>query len=184
MKLIKSINLMEDKKLIRNLNIAAIGLILVFFPLFGLLAYFFAQPTSDLVSFGMSDIIWSIIWIFGLLVIHELIHGIFFKVFHPEGKVKYGFKNGMAYATSPNSFYPKWKFAWICLAPFTLITLALFIIYVLGGISAYVFVYLAALHASGCVGDFYWMYLIIKAPEEAYVEDTEIGINFYVMKKE
>ena len=43
-----------------------------------------------------------------------------------------------------------------------------------------VFIYLATFHASACVGDFYWIYLIFKAPRKAWVEDTEVGINFYL----
>jgi hypothetical protein len=35
------------------------------------------------------------------------------------------------------------------------------------------------LHGAGCVGDFYFTYLILFAPENIWIEDTEQGINFY-----
>ena len=65
---------------------------------------------------------------FILIIIHELIHGAFFKLFDPKGKVKFGFKNGVAYATSPHSFYSKGKFAIILLAPFLGISVGLFLL--------------------------------------------------------
>ena len=115
----------------------------------------------------------------GLIIFHELIHGIFFKLFNKEGKVKFGFKNGLAYATSPNSFYSRWQFLLILLAPFVLITLILWLLYAYREISPYAFVWLASFHGSACIGDFYFCYLVTKAPAHSYVEDTEQGINFY-----
>ncbi|MBC6130401.1 DUF3267 domain-containing protein, partial [Listeria booriae] len=98
-KLIEEINLLESKKLIINLNIVAIVIVLVLTVL-GL-----AFSGGFEIANGFEGVIWLCLGYLLSLVIHEGVHGIFFKAFHPEGKVKFGFKNGMAYATSPGSFY-------------------------------------------------------------------------------
>lgn len=65
------------------------------------------------------------------------------------------------------------------MAPFIVITLCLFFLYMSHQISSYDFVGLASIHAASCLGDFYFSYLVIRAPEKSYVEDTEQGINLY-----
>lgn len=177
MKLIREINLINNKKLVIWLNVATIPLVVAFLALFTVLASKVVPYThNDFSGWGMLAFL---ALFFLLIVIHEGIHGLFFKVFNPKGKVKFGLKNGMAYATSPQSFYTKVRFAWISLAPFTLITLGLFILLLLRVMPVFYFVLMAAVHGASCIGDFYWIWLLIRAPKDALVEDTEQGINFY-----
>ncbi len=178
MKQIKSLNLMENKKIIFRLNIASVLLVFLFFPLFTALVL--KTKDIDIMRLSLNRLFQTLVLALCLIVIHELIHGLFFKWFHPKGKVKFGFKNGLAYATSPGSLYNKWQFAWISIAPFVLITFSLWLALELNNLEPIVFIYLATFHASACVGDFYWIYLIFKAPRKAWVEDTEVGINFYL----
>lgn len=177
MKLIKRVNLIDDKKLIMKLNIVSILLLILFFILFTLLTLW--DNLSEKGGINFLGMFIGIISLLVIIVVHELIHGLFFKLFNTEGKVKFGFKNGLAYATSPNSFYSKGKFLVILMAPFIIITLLLFFMYLFRLIPPYAFIRLASIHASTCVGDFYFSYLVIKAPKNSCVEDTEHGINFY-----
>lgn len=180
MKLIRRIDIMNDKKTIWWLNIVSIPLLIVFICLFwGLASITKVSEPIRVVESGITGLILIVLSFFLLIVIHELIHGLFFKLFSPEGNVKFGFKNGMAYATSPHSFYSRGKFAWIAVAPFVLITLLLYVFLYIGLISSGTFVWVSALHASACVGDFYWLYLIKKQAANVLVEDTEVGISFY-----
>lgn len=87
----------------------------------------------------------------------------------------------MAYATSPNSYYSKLHFFIIVIAPFVIITTCLVIMLFIGIIPDYIFILLSSIHAVGCVGDFYWSYLLFKAPKKILVEDTDVGINFYTL---
>ena len=121
MKLIKRVNLLDDKKLIMKLNILTIPLLVIFFALFTLLTL--DRKLTEEVTIDLMYLVIAILSMAGLIIVHELIHGIFFKLFNKEGKVKFGFKNGLAYATSPNSFYSSGQFLLILLAPFVLITL-------------------------------------------------------------
>ena len=177
MKLLKQINLMDDKKTIKRLNLAAIPALIFFYVFFTFLTVAGHGATNEPPFFiGLLILMGTYIV---LIIIHELIHGAFFKLFDPKGKVKFGFKNGVAYATSPHSFYSKGKFAIILLAPFLGISVGLFLFYLFGWLTASLFILIAAAHAASCVGDFYFLFLIVKAPANSCVEDTEVGLNIY-----
>lgn len=177
----KEINLLEDNKLALKLNIHAL-IALLFFILFFIGTSIWITPINQYSFWDNLGFIRPILFIgvfFLIIVIHELIHGLFMKLFNKKGKVIFGFKNGMAYAASPGSLYSRGQFFWISLSPFTLITTALFLLYYFGGISHSLFISLAAIHASSCIGDFYWGLLIIKATKFSLIEDTDVGIKIY-----
>ena len=147
MKLLRKIDLLTDKKTNLWLNIGALLLILPFFFFFAWIALELLEEDEGLFVFT------DFLYLFVLLVVHELIHGFFFKIFgDAKTKVKFGFKNGMAYATSPGSFYSRGKMLIIALA---------------------------GIHAASCIGDFYMSYVLISQKEEILVEDTEVGLNIY-----
>lgn len=178
MKRIRSVDLMTDKKIVKWLNIFSVFLILIFYFVFTIITKLLPvkNPVQEQ---SVYQLVGGLVLLFVLIVVHELIHGLFFKLFSPEGKVKFGFKNGMAYATSPGSRYSRGKFAWISVAPFVLISLGLTISYVAGILPGSNYVFVAAIHGACCVGDFYWVYLILRAPKDSLIEDTEVGIDFY-----
>lgn len=186
MKLIKEVEIIEDKQLIKRLNIAGIvlmiGMVIPFFILGLKIAPDFSTAINlnDFIDNDWLVLIINLIILFAIVLIHELIHGLFFKVFKPEGKVKFGFKAGMAYAASPGNFYTKFEMFVIAFAPFFFITLGLTLLMYFLNIDIISFVVLAAIHAGGCVGDLYYVYLLIRAPKGAQVEDTEQGIRIYV----
>lgn len=180
MKLIQSINFIEDKRILLRLNLVAVPLTLGFYFLFYQLSLLNKTPAEF--SGTIVATLLLLVWFFILITVHELIHGLFFKFFNPEGTVKFGFKNGAAYATSPHSYYSKGQFSVIGLSPFILLTIFLSILYFTNLLSDFSFIILASVHAAGCVGDFYLIYLLLKSPKGALVEDTEQGINFYLKK--
>ena len=181
MKLLQEINLMDDKKLIVWLNIATLPLLALFGLLFTMIPLWFGQSSEE----GSVIVELFVVAIGYLLaiVVHELIHGLFFKLFNPDGNVKFGFKNGLAYATSPGSFYTKGQFSVILLSPFILISLTLNLFYLTSLLGPVSFVILSAAHAASCVGDFYFMYLIARTPAGTYIEDTEKGLSFYAKEE-
>lgn len=185
MTLLKEYNLIGNKKLSLWINIATIPLLFFFILFFSLATILFsgASDFGSTFSFG-DDFFRGYILVFGsyflLIILHELIHGLFFKVFNKEGKVKFGFKNGFAYATSPDSFYSKAQFIWICLAPFILISSALILLFAFNVTSAAFFIIVASMHAASCVGDFYWVMLLFNRPNTILVQDTETGMSVYL----
>lgn len=141
---------------------------------------FFTDRPISLTFHAFGPILFGVL-IIVVLFIHECIHALFFKVYKREAKVKLGFKNGMAYATSPGAIYPRNQFLVIILMPFVIISLGLAGAYLLGvnGVAVYL---MFAIHTSGCIGDFYYCYLLSKYDSDIYVEDTAEGINLYKKK--
>lgn len=112
-----------------------------------------------------------------IVVLHEAIHGLFFKIFAPEHKVNFGFKSGMAYASSPGSVFTRLQFTIIILAPFVVITTLLIAMMFLLPHGSYQ--YFLILHTGACIGDFYYVYLVLKNPHLKYCEDTSVGMSLY-----
>lgn len=178
---IKDINIMENKRIIILLNILTIPVMALAIPLFIGIAHVFALEAKDVGFYVMSypSIGMLFLLFVGVIMVHELIHGAFMKRFNKQGKVLFGFKNGMAYATSPGSMYSKAAFTIISIAPFILLSGLFLAAYLMRLMSFNLFVGMASLHAGGCVGDFYWVYLISRSPKKTLIEDTETGIRFY-----
>lgn len=180
MELIKEVDIMNNKKAVICLNLIAVPVVFLFMFLFGAIASKIqGNLMVDEISLNILRLMMGVLILFLILIIHELIHGLFFKLFNRKGKVKFGLKKGMAYATSLGSYYSKGCFVGVSLAPFVLISLLLFILLLLNALSPLEFVVLASVHAGGCVGDFYWVLLTLCSPKNSFIEDTEKGINFY-----
>lgn len=188
--LYKKVNLIENRPLLQLLSRLSliIFLLLLLVPV-GYIAMndsvlknelsfldFNAETSLVRIILLLSEKLISIMLLFFIsLVLHEAIHGLFFKVFGAK-KVTFGFKRGMAYAEASGSYFRAWQFKVIALSPFVGLSLLYFILAQYIPISAFL---LFALHTSGCVGDFYFIYLLIKFKEIDWIEDTETGINLY-----
>lgn len=174
MKLLRKIDFLTDKKTGTRLNIGAVLLIVPFLLFFAWIALELLDEDDGIFSFI------DLLYFFVLLIVHELIHGFFFKACGDEKtKVKFGFKNGMAYATSPGSFYSRGKMLVIALAPFVLISFFLTVCLELEWLSSPSYIALASIHAAACAGDFYIAFILMSQKEEILVEDTEVGVNIY-----
>lgn len=176
----KEINLTKDKKRLVLINLLALILLFLGFWFFSYLgALIKGLPDRVSATFGLETILLYLVAFVLLLFIHEGIHGYFFKRFAPGRPVKYRFHGYALSASSPETKYSKGKFIWIGLAPFVLITISLSLAFLSSGISFLAYVFLASFHTSGCVGDFYFTYLLLKEPADILVEDTGDGMIFY-----
>lgn len=177
MTLHKEYNLIDDKEVVNKLNILSVPLIVIFGALFAGLGYLIKG------NFEFDFSVYNFVLILGIyllsILVHELIHGLFFKIFNKNGKVKFGTKNGLVYATSPNSLYSKKQFYIIVLAPFVVLSTLFTIALIFDVFELVEYIIIATVHASACVGDFYWIYLLKDEPKTVKVEDTEKGMNVY-----
>lgn len=130
------------------------------------------------ISFDITNLILLFAVYFILIIIHEAIHGLTFKAFKPQAQVKYGFKNGMAYASAPGEMYSKSQFLIVSIMPFFLISICLYILSLFGINNIFCY-FLFSLHAAGCIGDFYYCILLLNNKKDIFVEDTEKGINIF-----
>lgn len=185
MKLLEEINIMANKKLVILLNVACVILL---FPMLFIFTWIASLITRENGFEFIQTQLWQLfallfLFIF-LLVIHELIHGLFFKFFKPDNKLKFGikWKALMAYATSPGSRYTRKQMLVIGLAPFVLISLGLTVLLYFGILNGFVYIFLAAMHAAGCVGDFYYTYLLAWKYRkiEILAEDSVDGLQLRI----
>jgi len=127
------------------------------------------------IAFG--GILLALALLFAVFTAHEGIHGLFFKLFSPASRVKFGYTAGMLYATAPGSVYKRKQFMVIILMPFIIITAVLLLMmFVLSHPS---YKYILAIHTGGCAGDFYYVYLMMKYRNLEYAEDTDVGMTLY-----
>lgn len=181
------LNIFENKSVLKSISwiqiLAMIGTFIVLYLLEG----FVIKPTGSALvgreQFGIVGAVFFIIALFFIIIIvHEAIHGLFFKVFNPKSKVKFGFKAGMAYATSPGTVYSRGQFFIIIVMPFVILTAIMLAMMFILPNPAYK--YYIALHTGACAGDFYYMYLIMKHKHLPYAVDTEVGMSLYETKEQ
>ena len=181
--LVKEYNIMEDKKIVIWLNVASLILMVPMFTLFfGVTVV--TQPIVQPLLFSDTQSIWTIIQLiiilFLVIVVHEGIHGIFYKLFNPKGHVEFGFKSGFAYAVSEGSIYTKGQMNIIVMAPFVIISILFTLAYIFGFMSSGMYVMYAGLHGAMCVGDLWYLYLLtVTHRGTVYVEDTKQGLTIY-----
>lgn len=127
-----------------------------------------------------------LIYLLGLdyssFIIHEWIHGLFFKHYSKQ-KVKYKFHGWAASASTPGVFYYKKSYIVIGLSPAVIINGILLIIFFLVEPARVMTFILLAMHFSGCAGDFYVVYKLRKYSKETLVEDTGVGMNLFTKQQ-
>jgi hypothetical protein len=113
------------------------------------------------------------------LLIHELVHGLFFWLFAGQ-RPEFGIGPGYAFAAMPDWFYPKYKYLAVGLSPLLVITCL--------GLLASAFVPLAWLglllsaiifNAGGAIGDIYVCWRIARESKQVWVKDTGDGFQVY-----
>lgn len=124
---------------------------------------------------------WIVVAVVASLAAHELVHGIFFKLFAPrEAHVSFGanWKRGMLYASADGIVYTRRRYLVIVLAP----TFAVTPLIIAAGVGCGVPVaglVAAVLHLSGCTGDWCYVKAIVADPGITHCEDTSYGVCFY-----
>lgn len=176
MQLYKELNILEDKKLYNKINLFSLVILLVT-TVSVLLAHLIVNGELHL-SFSFSNYLWIVGIFFVSLPVHELFHGIFFKTFSKTGKIKYGFSKAMLYASNPGEIYTKRQYFIIVLAPFILNSVLFFLLSIVG-LDSIVLWSVFILHTTGCAGDFWYTYEMIKNPEITHCEDTPVGVKFF-----
>lgn len=117
------------------------------------------------------------------LILHELVHGFFYKVFTGE-KLTFGMTFTCAYCGVKGVYVQK-KYALIAsLAPFVLFTIFFGILivcsfYFFNEAVSFWLILLMSLHIGGCVGDFYAAVLLLTMKGNIYVCDEGPRQEFY-----
>ena len=117
------------------------------------------------------------------IVLHELTHGIFYKIFTKQ-KLTFGVSLTYAYCGVPNIYVRKKETIIACLSPliiFSIIFLTLIFILPPNYINLSIII-LFSFHFGGCSGDIYLsLILLTKYDKDTYIKDT--GPTQYIYKK-
>lgn len=180
------ITLKENRRLVILLN--ALGI-----PWFILCTVFFIVVAALLGAFGAGGsgeftltitsllvaLVVLIVTTFAVLVLHEMIHGLFFWLF-TRARPRFGFKGAYAYAAAPGWYIPRPQFLAVGLAPLVLISLAgLLILPVTAPPVSLVIVVALILNATGAIGDLYMVVRLLSTPRGVLIEDEGEGIRWF-----
>lgn len=160
----------EDSKFMIWINIISILIAVI---LFVLIIYIknidkHIEITQDNFYYIFIAIIVLILYVF----VHELIHGLFYKIFTRE-KLTFGFKLTVCYCGVPHLYIKKWPMIITAIAPFILLS----ILFVLGmiftdGLLFILIAILAIIHFVGCCGDIFISFKILFSGKNLLINDT------------
>jgi hypothetical protein len=185
-RLARSIDLRKQPGLLLWLNLVGLGLLLLFAWLFNWLASELRAPTEPVSSaagalFGGWETILVIVpALVAVLLLHELVHGLFFWLL-TRSRPYFGLKITYAYAAAPDWYIPRNPYLVVGLSPLTLITLVgVALMPVLPEAWVLPWVLALALNASGSVGDVYIIGWLLSQPGDTLVNDHGDSIHFYL----
>lgn len=173
----------KDKKTVIRMNIAAI---VISFALLLIPIVWMGIPRS-VIEHLLLFLIVMIVSIAAYLVLHELVHGIAYKLLTHE-KLTFGITPSVAYCGVPHIYVYRRAALISLLAPFTVfgIIFLLGMILLWGTFAGYLFGVLFAIHFGGCSGDLYDTYLYLTRFKDpmTLMQDTGPKQTFYLPEPE
>ncbi len=179
------INLAKNKLLAVVLNLAALAVVLLSFWLLGIFTKWVHSDLSGTaisIKFGVPDIIFLLFLVILNLIVHELIHGVFFW-FITRSKPVFGLSLSYAFAAAPEWYIPKRLYWIIGLAPLILIGLAGLLVIAIGP-PAWILpaLVVTGFNTGGAVGDIWIIYRLLRTSSTCLVNDTGHTVSFYQPK--
>ncbi len=176
------INLAKNKVLAVVLNLAALVIVLLSFWLLGIFTKWIhpdLSGTAISIKFGLSDIIFLLLLVILNLIVHELIHGVFFW-FITRSKPVFGLSLSYAFAAAPEWYIPKRQYWIIGLAPLIIIGLVGLLIIAIGP-TAWMLpaLVVTGINTGGAVGDMWIIYRLLLTDPTCLVNDTGHAVSFF-----
>jgi len=168
---IAAIDMKNNRKEFRRINIMSILLLIPF--IIGLMI------TEQNFTMDGVHIVTAIAGFALSIIIHELVHGIFFKMGR-RADVRFQFHGFAASASAPGTYFKKGHYLMVGLAPAVLVnTLLVILMALLTGGFVFAVYFILAFHFAGCAGDFYVTWRLMKMPADTLIEDYGVGMRFY-----
>jgi hypothetical protein len=183
--LIYSLNLKQNKVAMWGMNL---GSVLLLF-LFGWLFLVYVQQIRPgilaevvLLSFNPLYFVISLIAVFAaMIVLHELIHGIFFYFFSRQ-LPKFGLRGWYAFASAPGWFFPRRQYLVISLAPIICISmLGMILLAILPAEAMVLILFAVIINAASSIGDLWITLKLAFERRSVAVEDVGDGMYFYAL---
>ena len=129
-------------------------------------------------------LVYALLVIFIVLILHELVHGLFFWLFTSEMPV-FGMGPGYAYAAAPDWYFPKGRYLVVGLSPLVLLSVVgLAIIPTIPVAWLWVVLLAIIFNAGGAVGDLYICLRIMGEADDIWVRDNGDGFEIYRQRVE
>ena len=175
---LRSFDLKRDRSLLIKLNLAGLFLLLPVGWLFlslGTLLNPQTSPVSSIRSPTSSlpfQILAYLCAAFLAIILHELIHGIFFWIV-TRTPPKFGFKGAYAFAAAPEWYIARDPYLWIGISPLIVISLAgILVIPALQPWILPAWLFMLIVNATGAVGDVYVVSWLIRKPKNLLIQDS------------
>lgn len=141
------------------------------------------SAASDALSLSLTSVVALLlvvtVTIVGVLVIHELVHGLFFWLF-TRSRPRLGFKGAYAYAAAPGWYISRPQMLVVGLTPLILISLLGLPLLALVPYPASLFLVLAlTMNAAGAIGDLYIAVRLLFTPRDVLIRDEGETIRWY-----
>lgn len=115
-----------------------------------------------------------------VLIVHELIHGLFFWIFTRD-RPKFGFRGVYAYACAPDWYLPRNPYLVVGLAPILAISLlGLALAPLLSSQAVRALLYAVSLNAAGSTGDLFVVGWLLTMPTSTLINDLGDGFTIYI----
>lgn len=185
----RSLDLSKDHRLLLILNLAAVGLLIVFYGLFSRLAISL-RPGSTTLSEGgfistvnLSSLLSLVVAIVVTLILHELVHALFFWMITRSRPV-FGLRTAYAYAAAPGWYIPRLPYTMVGLAPLVVITLigVLWMPLVPSELLP-ALIFALTMNAAGAVGDLWIVTWLQLQKAGVLVRDRGDAVEFYVLER-
>jgi hypothetical protein len=173
----KTLNLAGSRNVLW-LNLAAIPLLFIYGWLFIYLIIIF-NPFNlfqngilwFLVTFSGWELVAFLLSIILMLILHELVHGIFFWLFTRE-RPRFALKPGYAFAAAPDWYIPSMQYICVGLSPFVIISITCTILawFVNSSLIPYLLI-IATFNAAGALGDLIVVAWVLAQPKIILVKD-------------
>lgn len=177
---------LKSRKVLIWLNVLGLIALIIFLFLFGAVFMVLRPESFGSVTISTDSILDTLLFIltlaatiFAVLVLHEMIHGLFFWLFSRERPI-FGFKGFYAYATLPGWYFPKNQYLVIGSAPLILISLLGIMFVRIVPFNSLWMIFLAlVVNASGSIGDLVVVTQLIFKPRTTLAQDFVDTITFY-----
>lgn len=116
-----------------------------------------------------------------MLAMHELCHGLAYRVFGAKPRYGVNLRKFVAYASAENYYISRNAYVVVALAPLVLLSLLTVIgIALTGGTVRLIVVLLGAANAGGAIGDLWFTWVCVRLPTSLLVRDHGDGAELYL----
>jgi len=175
--LARTIDLRQDWRLMVWLNLIALALLVPaawFFFTAGnrLWATVHGQPAARAPLGSLVQVVLILLSIAFFIVIHELIHGLFFWRLIRERPL-FGLRGLYAFAAAPGWYIPRNPYLWIGLSPLVLISLfGLLLVPLIPSPVLFAYLFGLTYNAAGAAGDIYFVAWLLFQGPDVYIHDA------------